>query len=84
MHSSHKRAVPWSGPVPLFSAAVTTVPLATPNLGEILPPTSPFALLLLPMHKLDYTHVGTSVNFTVNNGSIIGNHDIKTYIAALA
>jgi triacylglycerol lipase len=63
---------------------VTTVPLATPNLGEIIPPTSPLALLLFAMHKLDYTHVGTPVNFTVNNGSIIGNHDITTYIAALA
>lgn len=63
---------------------VTTVPLATPDPGGNLSPTSPFALLLLPMHKLDYTHVGTAVNFTVNNGSIIGNHDIKTYIAALA
>jgi triacylglycerol lipase len=63
---------------------VTTVPLATPNLGGVpLPPTSPLAFLLLPMHKLDYTHVGTAVNFTVNNGSIIDNHDIKTYIAAL-
>ncbi len=63
---------------------VTTVPLATPNLGATLPPASPFALLLLPMHQLDYTHVGTAVNFTVNKGAIIGNHDIKTYIAALS
>ena len=60
------------------------MPLATPNLGEVLPPGSPFAVLLSLMHKLDYTHVGTAVNFTVSNGSIIGNHGIGTYIAALA
>jgi len=64
---------------------VTTVPLATPNLAGALPPTSRFALLLLlPTHQLDYTHVGTAVSFTVNNGSIIGNHHINTYIAELA
>ena len=63
---------------------VTTVPLATPSVGDILPPTSALARLLLPMRKFDYTHVGTAVNFTVNKGSIIENHDIRTYIAALA
>jgi triacylglycerol lipase len=63
---------------------VTTVPLATPNLAGVLPATSRFALALFLMHKLDYTHVGTAVNFTVNNGSIVGNHAIETYIAALA
>jgi len=63
---------------------LTTVPLATPNPGVDLSPRSPLALLLLALHKLDYTHVGTPVNFTVNNGSIIGNHSITTYIAAIA
>ncbi len=61
---------------------VTTVPFATPNLGAA-PEANKFTLLLAALHGLDYTHVGTAVNFTVNNGSIIGNHDIKTYIAAL-
>lgn len=63
---------------------VTTVPLATPNPGIDLPPLSPIALLLRPLEKLNYTHVGTPVNFTVNNGSIIANHGIGTYAAALA
>lgn len=61
---------------------VTTVPLATPTLG-VAHGASALATLTALMEQLDYTHVGTAVNFTVNNSSIIANHDIKTYIAAL-
>ena len=35
-------------------------------------------------HKLDFEHVGVPVNFTTHNGSVVGNHDIKTYIDALS
>ncbi len=63
--------------------SVTTVPLATPRLG-VEQGLSALATLVALMEKLDYTHVGTAVNFTVNNSSIIANHDINTYIAALA
>jgi triacylglycerol lipase len=56
---------------------VTTVPLATPAL------TPKLLDLLKPTHHLDYEHVGTPVNFTKNNGSVIGNHGMATYLAAL-
>ena len=64
---------------------VTTVPLATLVLEtmkvDIL--HSIVALATQMGHKLDFEHVGVPVNFTTHNQSVIGNHDIKTYIDAL-
>lgn len=62
---------------------VTTVPIATPILeGHAMKPT-PLGILLNAAHRLDYEHVGNAVAFTVHNGSIVGNHDMKTYDGAL-
>ena len=63
---------------------VTTVPLATPNLEVPTLPHHALGILLMLSHELEYTHVGTAVNFTVNHGSIVQNHAIATYRAALA
>jgi triacylglycerol lipase len=63
---------------------VTTVPLATPNLEIPVLPHNALGILLMLSHDLDYTHVGAAVNFTVNHGSVVQNHAIATYSAALA
>jgi len=34
--------------------------------------------------KLNFEHVGSPVNFTTFNGSILGNHQMATYVAALS
>lgn len=60
---------------------VTTVPLATPELAAGKP--TAFAMMLALAHRLDYEHVGTAVSFTTHNGSIVANHDMKVYQAAL-
>ena len=61
---------------------VTTVPLATPvPLGADM--LGAIGTVFAPVHQFDYMHVGTPVDFTVNNGSISGNHNLATYIAAL-
>ena len=62
---------------------VTTVPLATPRLASSLFDHSPLAMVLMLAHELDYEHVGDCVTFTTHNGSIVANHQMPTYIAAL-
>jgi predicted lipase len=64
---------------------VTTVPLATLVL-ETVKADMLHMVVALATHlgqKLDFEHVGVPVNFTTHNQSVIGNHDIKTYIDAL-
>ena len=59
---------------------VTTVPLAT---GRIDAPgsveVSAIGLILARISGLEYQHVGDSVPFTVQRGSIVGNHDMGMY-----
>jgi triacylglycerol lipase len=62
---------------------VTTVPIATPVLTSSRLPHSVLTGILLLAHRLDYEHVGNPVNFTVHNGSILANHEMPTYLAAL-
>ena len=62
---------------------VTTVPIATPKLLSPMPPHNPLGMLLMWANRLDYEHVGDAVTFTTHKGSIIGNHEMPTYIAAL-
>ena len=63
---------------------VTTVPLATANLGSDKPPHGLLGVLLGVVRKLDFEHVGSPVTFTAFNGSIVGNHQMPTYVAALS
>ncbi len=62
---------------------VTTLPLATVNVagGAVGGPL--FAMLVALPNKLDFCHVGESVAFTAHNGSIVGNHEMKTYLKML-
>ena len=63
---------------------VTTVPLATPNLGSDKPPHGLLGVLIGMVRKLDFEHVGSAVAFTTFNGSIVANHQMPTYLAALS
>jgi triacylglycerol lipase len=62
---------------------VTTVPMATPELVSSGFPNSPLEMFLMLAHHMDYEHVGYAVTFTTHNGSIIANHQMSTYTAAL-
>jgi triacylglycerol lipase len=62
---------------------VTTVPIATPELGTAAQPHNPMGMFLMLAHHLDFEHVGNPVSFTAHNGSIVANHLMSTYIAAL-
>lgn len=65
---------------------VTTVPLATVELASIRS-TELRMIIALATHlgnKLNFQHVGNPINFTSNNGTILANHQLDTYIAALA
>jgi triacylglycerol lipase len=62
---------------------VTTVPLSTPNLGSAKPPHGMLGVLIGMVRKLDFEHVGSAASFTTFNGSIIGNHQMSTYLSAL-
>jgi len=62
---------------------VTTVPMATPELASSSSPNSPLGMFLMLAHHLDYEHVGDAVTFTAHYGSIVANHHMSTYIAAL-
>ena len=63
---------------------VTTVPLATPALAAGVTTISVLSFLNNLGHNLNYEHVGSAVNFTTHTGSILGNHELSTYSAALA
>ena len=62
---------------------VTTVPLATPNLGSPKPPHGLLGVMIGLVRKLDFEHVGSAVSFTTFNGSILANHQMLTYLTAL-
>jgi triacylglycerol lipase len=62
---------------------VTTVPLSTPNLGSDKPVHGLLGVLIGMVRKLDFEHVGSAVTFTTFNGSIVANHEMPTYLAAL-
>jgi triacylglycerol lipase len=62
---------------------VTTIPLATPTLESGKPAHGLFGILIGLAPKLDFEHVGSPVSFTTFNGSILRNHQMETYIAAL-
>lgn len=64
---------------------VTTIPLATLVLetAKANPLHMIVALALHLGHKLDFEHVGIPVNFTTHNGSVLGNHQMTTYVDAL-
>lgn len=62
---------------------VTTVPISTPTLAVGKPAHGLFGVLIGLAPKLDFEHIGSSVNFTTFNGSILGNHQMETYIGAL-
>jgi triacylglycerol lipase len=59
---------------------VTTVPLATPTLAPGSHPHSPLGAVLVLANRLDYEHVGEAVTFTTHRGSIVGNHQMPTYL----
>jgi triacylglycerol lipase len=63
---------------------VTTLPLATPNLG-VAPGMkgSAVRLILARLDQLEYEHVGDAVPFTVQHGSITANHDMQMYRATV-
>jgi triacylglycerol lipase len=77
---SFNAAVPHGYRVVNTEDIVTTVPLATPRVAPGKPVLD-MAWLKLP--DLDYQHVGTAVQFTENHESIVGNHDMKVYLAAV-
>jgi triacylglycerol lipase len=82
--ASFNREVPSAWRVVNTEDLVTTVPLAT---GVVSETVNPFSLLGLLQHLaggLEYEHVGIPVDFTQHNGNITDNHDVRTYIAALA
>jgi triacylglycerol lipase len=64
---------------------VTTVPLATLVLEstKMNPLHTIFALATHFGERLDFEHVGIPVNFTTHKKSVIGNHQMPTYDAAL-
>lgn len=62
---------------------VTTVPLATPNLGSDKPTHGLLGVLIGMVRKLDFEHVGSAVTFTTFSGSIVANHQMPTYLTAL-
>lgn len=62
---------------------VTTVPLSTANLGSGKPPHGLLGAVLGVVRKLDFEHVGSAVCFTDFKGSIVANHQMPTYLAAL-
>ncbi len=61
---------------------VTTVPLATAAFASDIKSLSAYGLLHA-LNKLNFMHVGLPVSFTVNHGSIVDNHKMDTYKAAL-
>jgi len=63
---------------------VTTVPLATPVFSAGLAATNPLAFLSRFGQDLNYEHVGNAVVFTNHTGTIMGNHDMDGYLAALS
>ena len=63
---------------------VTTVPLASTKVSNGNESLGPLTAVLHFLNQLDYTHVGAPVAFTTQNHSIIDNHAIETYIAALS
>lgn len=63
---------------------VTTVPLATPALAAGVSSANILTFLNNLGHNLNYEHVGNAISFTTHKGSILGNHEMSTYIAALA
>jgi triacylglycerol lipase len=63
---------------------VTTIPIATPTLASGKPSHGLFGILIGLAPKLNFEHVGSPVNFTTFNGSILGNHQMATYVAALS
>lgn len=62
---------------------VTTVPLATAAVGTMAIPKNLFSAMLDLASQLNFEHVGTPVSFTDHKGSVIGNHGMATYVAAL-
>jgi triacylglycerol lipase len=62
---------------------VTTVPIATPELESPAHELSPLGLFLRLANHLTYEHVGDAVTFTKNKGTILGNHQMPTYVEAL-
>lgn len=65
---------------------VTTVPLATLELASVHANELRmiFALATHLGNRLTFQHVGVPVPFTTNNGTILDNHKMDTYIAALS
>jgi triacylglycerol lipase len=63
---------------------VTTVPLATPALAAGVSSSNILTFLNNLGHNLNFEHVGNAIQFTTHTGSILGNHELSTYIAALA
>ena len=59
---------------------VNTVPLATPMVAFL---HEPLKAIFASLTHLEYEHVGTPVDFTKHNETIIDNHKMETYIAAL-
>lgn len=62
---------------------VTTVPFSTVNLGSGKVPHGLLGVVIGFARKLDFEHVGSAVSFTSFKGSIVGNHQMPTYLAAL-
>ena len=78
--------------VPLAATAVTELNLAgldnvvrdverIPLIGPRV--TGPFNRVRSLFNGENYEHVGTPVDFTQHHGSIVANHQMKTYLAAL-
>jgi hypothetical protein len=62
---------------------VTTVPLSTPTPGSVKMPHGLLGVLIGIARKLGFEHVGSTVNITKFNGSILANHQMPTYLTAL-
>ena len=62
---------------------VTTVPLATPDLFAGSHPHSPLGMILMLARDLNFEHVGVPVSFTTHKGTILDNHQMPVYVAAL-
>ncbi len=59
---------------------VTTVPLATARVDDAdSVKLSPIGLVLRDISGLEYQHVGDAVPFTIQRGTIVGNHDMGMY-----
>jgi triacylglycerol lipase len=61
---------------------VATLPLASPILYDDQSAMK-LGSIIMGARQMNYQHVGESVNFTVNKGSISDNHKMETYIEAL-